>query len=225
MTFSITGICERTHMTGVAITTSSICVASRCPWVRAGIGAVATQNITDPSLGPLVLDYIQSGDTAEDALAKVITNREHIEYRQLTVVDIQGNTAHYTGTEILGTHAVVAGKHCVAAGNLLSTTQVPAAMAESFENHRDLHLAERLLRALQAGVDVGGEEGPTHSSGLKVAHQHPWPLVDLRIDWSDGEPVSELTTLWKAYEPQMADYTARAVDPLAAPSYGVPGDL
>ncbi|MBX2826335.1 MAG: DUF1028 domain-containing protein [Gammaproteobacteria bacterium] len=225
MTFSITGYCDRTKMTGVAITTSSICVASRCPWVRAGVGAVATQNITDPSLGPLILDYLQAGDTAAEAIEKVTRNREFIAYRQLTVVDIQGNTAQYTGDEILGTHAVVTGKHCVAAGNLLSSTSVPQAMADSFNNHADLHLAERLLTALAAGVSAGGEEGPTHSSGLKVAHQHPWPLVDLRIDWSEGEPVSELMQLWKTYEPQVADYTARAIDPTAAPSYGVPGDL
>jgi len=225
MTFSITGYCSRTHMTGVAITTSSICVASRCPWVRAGVGAVATQNVTDPSLGPLVLDYLQAGDNASDALNKVINGREYIAYRQLTVVDIQGNTAHFTGDEILGTNAVVSAKQCVAAGNLLSSTQVPEAMAQSFEDHADLHLAERLLRALAAGVSAGGEEGATHSSGLKVAHRYPWPLVDLRIDWSEGEPVAELMQLWKHYEPQVADYTARAVDPTAAPSYGVPGDL
>lgn len=225
MTFSIVGHCTRTNMVGVAITTSSICVASRCPWVRAGVGAVATQNVTDPSLGPLILDYIEQGFDAQDALDKVIAGREHIEYRQLTVVDTHGDLAHHTGTEILGINKVVEGASCVAAGNLLASTDVPRAMAEQFEAGADLHLAERLLLALKAGVDAGGEQGPTHSSGLKVADKNSWPLVDLRIDWTDGEPVDELINLWKTYEPEMDAYTTRAIDPSAAPSYGVPGDL
>ena len=225
MTFSIVGHCTCTNMTGVAITTSSIAVASRCPWVRAGIGAVATQNVTDPSLGPLILDFIEQGFDAQDALDKVTEGRENIDYRQLTVVDTHGDLAHFTGANILGTNKVVEGASCVAAGNLLSSAEVPRAMAEQFEAGAHLHLAERLLLALKAGVDAGGEEGPTHSSGLKVAHVNSWPLVDLRIDWTDGDPVNELMDLWKAYEPEMDAYTTRAIDPSAAPSYGVPGDL
>lgn len=225
MTFSITGHCARTNMTGVAITTSSICVASRCPWVRAGVGAVATQNVTDPSLGPKVLDLLAAGKSAQAAIDEIVNGREHINYRQLTAVDTSGGVAHFSGTEILGTNAVATGAHCVAAGNLLATTQVPQAMIDQFEAGADLHLAERLLLALKAGVDVGGEEGPTHSSGLKVAHENSWPLVDLRVDWTDGDPVDELIGIWKAYEPQMNDYTTRALNPSAAPSYGVPGDL
>ncbi|MFT5258817.1 MAG: putative Ntn-hydrolase superfamily protein [Saprospiraceae bacterium] len=224
MTFSIVGHCERTNMTGVAITTSSICVASRCPWVRAGVGAVATQNVTDPSLGPLILDFLEEGDSAARALERAIIGREHIAFRQLTVVDTRGGRAHHTGTEILGTNRVVEGEHCIAAGNLLSSLEVPQAMVDTFAAGIDLHLAERLILALKAGVDAGGEEGPTHSSGLKVAHQQSWPLVDLRVDWSEGEPVGELLDIWKAYEPQAADYTMRALNPSAAPSYGVPGD-
>jgi len=225
MTFSIVGRCSRTHMTGVAITTSSICVASRCPWVRAGVGAVATQNITDPSLGPLLLDYMQSGLNPTEAMQKVTNGREHIQYRQLTAVDVQGAVAHHTGSEILGTHAVHVGDDCVAAGNLLSDEAVPEAMAAQFRNGADLHLAERLLLALQAGVEAGGEEGPTHSAGIKVAHRQSWPLVDLRVDWTENEPVAELLDIWRVYEPQAEDYTTRALDPSQAPSYGVPGDL
>ncbi len=225
MTFSLVGHCARTNMTGVAITTSSICVASRCPWVRAGVGAVATQNVTDPSLGPLLLDYLQDGMTPQDALAKVTTGRANINYRQLTVVDTKGGAAHYTGTEILGTNSVVVGEHCVAAGNLLSTEAVPQAMVDQFAAGADLHLAERLMLALRAGVAAGGEEGPTHSAGLKVAHEQSWPLVDLRVDWSDGDPVEALYRIWRAYEEEMDAYTTRALNPGAAPSYGVPGDL
>ena len=107
----------------------------------------------------------------------------------------------------------------------MSSVKVVQAISRNFSVNENLHLAERLLVALQAGIDAGGEEGPVHSAGLKVAHQHQWPLVDLRVDWTDDDPIMELMSLWRAYEPQMMDYNSRAIDPAQAPNYGVPGDL
>ena len=225
MTFSISGFCQKTGMVGVAITTSSICVASRCPWVRAGVGAAVTQNITDPGLGNLMLDCLARGLSAQQSIDKVVKDRKFINYRQLTLLDSKGNSASFTGSETLGTNAVSQGGSCIAAGNLLSSAEVVQAMSDSFSNNANLHLAERLLVALQAGLNAGGEEGPVHSAGLKVAHQHPWPLVDLRVDWADDDPLPNLVNLWRAYEPQMMDYNSRAIDPSQAPSYGVLGDL
>ena len=225
MTFSISGFCQKTGMVGVAITTSSICVASRCPWVRAGVGAAVTQNITDPGLGNLMLDCLARGLSAQQSIDKVVKDRKFINYRQLTLLDSKGNSASFTGSETLGTNAVSKGGSCIAAGNLLSSAEVVQAMSDSFSNNANLHLAERLLVALQAGLNAGGEEGPVHSAGLKVAHQHPWPLVDLRVDWADDDPLPNLVNLWRAYEPQMMDYNSRAIDPSQAPSYGVLGDL
>ena len=224
MTFSIVGHCQRSGMFGVAITTSSICVGARCPHARAGVGAVATQNVTDPSLGPALLDALESGLDASSALNAVIAGRDHLDYRQLTLVDTSGRTASFTGDKILGTNAESAGDHCYAAGNLLSSTSVPTAMTTTFESRGELHLAERLLVALEAGLDAGGEEGDVHSAALLVADTMPFPLVDLRIDWHETAPIPALRELWQDYEPQMLDYLTRAVDPAAAPSYGVPGD-
>jgi len=224
VTFSITGRCEQTGMMGVAITTSSICVGSRCPHARAGVGAVASQNVTDPALATLVLDQLQAGRDAAAAIAHVTNDREHIQYRQLTAVDTTGNTAHFSGDQILGTHAVATAGGCVAAGNMLASEAVPQAMVESFEKNPNTHLAERLLGSLEAGVAAGGEEGPTHSAALIVADKMPFMLVDLRVDWDDEDPVAVLRTLWRDYEPQMLDYLNRAINPAIAPSYGVAGD-
>lgn len=224
MTFSIVGRCSGSGMLGVAITTSSICVASRCPWARAGLGALSTQNVTDPGVGPALFEHLAGGLTAPQALALAATERPHMAHRQITLVDAQGRTAHHTGAKALGRHAVAEGAACVAAGNLLTSTGVPAAMVESFAAGVGLHLAERLLRALEAGIVAGGEEGPVKSAGLLVVHEQVWPLVDLRVDWDDDAPVKRLRDLWAAYEPQMNDYLIRALDPDAAPSYGVPGD-
>lgn len=225
MTFSIVGRCQATGMFGVAITTSSICVGARCPHVRAGVGAVATQNVTDPTYGPRVLDLLAKGHDADDALARAIAGRPHLDYRQIIVVDKRGVTASYTGNRILGVHAVATGEDCVAAGNLLSSVEVPAAMADAFTSNAGRHVAERLLRALEAGLGAGGEQGPVHSSALLVAHRQPFALVDLRCDWDDDDPVSALRGLWTDYEPQMEAYVTRALDPPSAPTYGVAGDV
>jgi uncharacterized Ntn-hydrolase superfamily protein len=224
MTFSLIGRCAGTGMFGAAITTSSISVASRCPWARAGVGVVATQNITDPSIGPRALDLLAQGLPASDALARVLTTSKYPEYRQVTIVDRQGRTAHHSGNKTLGTNNVAEGTDCVAAGNLLSNTDVPIAMIRSFTAHPELHLAERLLRGLEAGVAAGGELGSVKSAGLLVVDRQIWPLVDLRVDWSEDGPVAALRDLWERFRPQMQDYVTRALDPRSAPAYGVPGD-
>ncbi len=224
MTFSITGHCARTGMAGVAITTSSICVGSRCPHARAGVGAVATQNVTDPTLATRVFERLEAGQTATEAVATVMDGRVNADYRQLAVVDMAGRTGHFTGAHILGTNRVVEGDHCIAAGNLLSTSEVPAAMVAGFEADPAAHLADRLLRGLEAGLAAGGEEGPVHSAALVVHHDQPFALVDLRCDWDEDDPVVVLRRLWTDYEPQMQPYLDRAVNPGVAPSYGVAGD-
>jgi uncharacterized Ntn-hydrolase superfamily protein len=224
MTFSVVGRCARTGMVGVAIATSSIAVGARCPHARALTGAVATQNITDPALGPLVLDHIAEGHDAESALARALAQRPHPSFRQLAVVDCEGRTAHYTGERILGRHAVASGPGVVAAGNLLAGEAVPRAMVASFAAGDEVHLAERLLVALEAGLAAGGEEGPVHSAALLVADTQPFALVDLRVDWDEKDPIGALRRLWSDYRPQMEAYLIRALDPERAPRYGVAGD-
>ncbi|MBA4326453.1 MAG: DUF1028 domain-containing protein [Rhodobacter sp.] len=222
MTFSIVARCARTGQVGLAISSSSPAVAARCAHVRAGAGAVASQNITDPTLGPLVLDQLEAGLSAAAALAAVTEGRPHIDYRQLLVVDRAGQTAIHSGRQVLGVWGEARATDCAAGGNLLAAEQVPMAMVKAFATARG-HLAERLLRALEAGLMAGGEAGPVHSAGLKVADRLSWPLVDLRIDWAE-DPIGMLRQSWEIYAPQMAAYVQRAEDPTQAPSYGVPGD-
>jgi uncharacterized Ntn-hydrolase superfamily protein len=224
MTISIAGRCARTGMVGVAIASSSPCVAARCAFVRAGVGAALSQNVTDPRLGPRALELMQTGLMARLALNRLAGEAGmNAAYRQLVLVDAQGRTAVHTGAKALGTSAAARGENCAAAGNLLANPDVPAAMVETFAAEPDLHLAERLLLALEEGLVAGGEAGPVKSAGLLAADKQPWPLVDLRVDW-DEAPVARLADLWAIYKPQMNDYVTRALDPAAAPSFGVPGD-
>ncbi|MDP3197083.1 DUF1028 domain-containing protein [Tabrizicola sp.] len=222
MTFSIVARCARSGQFGMAISSSSPAVAARCAHVRAGVGAVASQNITDPALGPLVLDQLEAGLPATEALAAVTADRSHIDYRQLLVVDREGRTAIHSGRQVLGVWGEARATDCVAGGNLLAADLVPMAMVKAFTLAKG-HLGERLMRALEAGLAAGGEAGPVFSAGLKVADTLSWPLVDLRIDWSP-DPIGLLRVAWDVYAPQMAAYVQRAEDPTQAPSYGVPGN-
>jgi len=223
MTISIAARCERTGAFGVAISSSSPAVGSRCPNVRAGVGAVSSQNVTDPSLGPALLDALQSGLGAHEALAKVSSVATHPEFRQLTVVDNTGESAVYSGAKSLGINAEVTAKNVAAAGNMLANSDVIQAMVNSFSATSDNELADRLIQALEAGVKAGGEAGPVHSAVVVVATEVSWPTTNLRIDW-DENPISKLRDLYRVWAPQSQDYLTRALNPNSAPSYGVPGD-
>lgn len=222
MTFSVVARCAETGQLGIAISSSSIAVGARCPWLRAGVGAVASQNITLPSLGPQVLDLLEQGMAPSEALATLVA-QDHSQYRQVTVIDSQGRTAHFSGAQTLGIHTAVSGEQCVAAGNMLANPGVIEAMVHAFEQASG-HLADRLLAAMQAGVAGGGEAGPVHSAALVVVDALPWPIVNLRVDWADEDPIGALDRLWQAYRPQLQDYIDRALNPQIAPGYAVPGD-
>lgn len=223
MTLSIAGRCTDTGQLGIAISSSSIAVGARCPWIRSGVGAVSSQNITLPALGPLTLDQLEQGCLPEEALKQALATDAYGPFRQLIAIDHQGRTAHFSGSRTLGVHAAIAGEQCVAAGNMLASPSVIEAMIEAFESAPG-HLADRLIAAMQAGLDAGGEAGPLHSSALIVADDLVWPIVNLRVDWADEDPIGKLGALWQAYQPQMNDYIDRALDPANAPGYGVPGD-
>ena len=107
---------------------------------------------------------------------------------------------------------------------MLANPNVPKAMLANFAASTGKHFGERLILAMRAGLDAGGEAGPIHSIGLKIAGNVPWPIADLRVDWHDSDPVGELAKVWAIYAPQLDDYVTRALDPTKAPSFGVPGD-
>ncbi len=224
MTFSIVARCEETGQFGVAISSSSPAVAARCAWAQAGIGAVATQNVTNPALGPKMLDELVKGANAADAVAAARQSDGFPDYRQLLAIDAHGNTAIHSGPKALGIWTSATGHQCVAAGNLLANDGVPQAMVKKFEATPG-SLGDRLVAALKAAVEAGGEAGPVHSAGLLIVDKQSWPYAELRIDWLEEDcPIAAVAQAWAVYKPQAADYVTRALNPLAAPSYGVPGD-
>lgn len=223
MTFSLVARCADTGMFGIAISSSSPAVAARCAYARAGVGAVATQNVTDPRLGPMVLDAMAGGAPASEAVARARRDGHHMAYRQLLAVDAQGGTAIHSGPNSLGIWSQAAGRDVASGGNLLAHDDVPAAIVAAFEAAEG-HLGDRLIMALRAGLAAGGEAGPVHSAGMMLVDKVSWPVADLRCDWTTDCPIEAVSAAWQVYRPQLDAYVQRALDPGAAPSYGVPGD-
>lgn len=122
MTYSIGAKCSRTGMFGAAVTTSSIAVGSRCAFARSGVGAVLTQHRTDPRVGPRGLDLLAQGLSAKAVIEQLTHNASGIGWRQLAVVDKDGNTACYHGERITSVHSAHAGVGCVAVGNIIRTS-------------------------------------------------------------------------------------------------------
>lgn len=223
MTFSLVARCAETGMFGVAVSSSSPAVAARCAYTRAGVGAVASQNVTDPTLGPFALDLMQGGMSAPEAISGIRDQAQFLEYRQVLAIDAQGGTAIHSGGKVLGTWAEATGRNVIAAGNLLANKGIAQAIVEGFETATG-HLGDRLVAAMRAGLAAGGEEGPVHSAGMQIADKTVWPYADLRCDWTKECPIEAIATAWQVYKPQADDYIQRALDPTKAPSYGVPGD-
>ena len=223
MTFSLVARCKETGMLGTAVTSSSPAVAARCSYTRSNVGAVSTQNVTDPSLGKKSLDFLETGLTSTQVVEKIKSTNKHLEYRQVLIIDSKGNTAIHSGNNSLGIWSEAIGDNVISAGNLLANKEVTKVIISAFEQNKG-HLADRMLAGLKAGLDAGGEEGPIHSAGIKISHQVSWPIIDLRCDWTEDCPITKLFEMWKIYKPQVNDYLQRAIDPTDAPSYGVPGD-
>lgn len=223
MTFSLVARCAETGMFGVAISSSSPAVAARCSYARAGVGAVASQNITDPSLGPLTLDLMQGGMAADEAIAEIRKRGEFVDYRQVLAVDASGTTAIHSGPNSLGIWTQAQGMNVASGGNLLANEGIPQAIVNGFMSSSG-HLGDRLIAAMRTGLAAGGEAGPVHSAGMMLVDQVAWPVADLRCDWTEDCPIENIATAWDVYKPQLDAYVQRALDPREAPSYGVPGD-
>jgi hypothetical protein len=138
------------------------------------------------------LEWLAEEYGASEVLARLLASGAHTEWRQLAVLDSRGQGKTFTGACGLGITATALGIDCVAAGNLLANEGVPQAMTRAFETSASRPLAERLLLALETGIQGGGERGPVHSAGLQVSEKPlDWPAIDLRVDWSDA-PVADL---------------------------------
>jgi len=211
MTFAIAARCAETGRFGVAISTRALGVTARCPFIAPGVGVVVTMARTDPRLGPLGVNLLKLGYSAKRTLDEIAASDPNIERRQLCVIDRDGNAVARTGGKNTVWSGAVVEKNLVSMGNNLKSERTAGDMAKAWRAGAKLPFAERLLSALEAGRDAGGQNGGQNSSGLVIYDREIYPYYDLRVDAHD-EPVGELRRVFELYSP-LADYY-----------YGRPGD-
>jgi uncharacterized Ntn-hydrolase superfamily protein len=195
-TFSITARCERTGQFGVAVSTKVAAVGMLCPFARAGTGAVATQSFVNPYLGIWGLDLLEEGKDAEEVKSTLLDRDPDPAKRQFAIVDRWGNAAAHTGEESDAWRGHLVGENFAVAGNMLVGEETLQAMAASFESTHGEPLVERLLLALQAGQDAGGDKRGRQSAAVKVVDREDYPYLDLRVD-DHPDPVPELRRVYE----------------------------
>ncbi len=199
MTFSIAARCARTGMLGVATSSKALGAGAGVPYVKAGVGAVASQSFVNPYLGIDGLELLEQGLPAERALERLVEEDPGRDVRQLAIVDGEGRVAAYTGEKCIAWAGHLFGGGYVCLGNILVGEQVVKAMALAFEQSADRELAERLLLALEAGQEAGGDRRGRQSAGLHVVHTEAYPCCDLRVD-DHPDPVPELRRLFEVHK-------------------------
>jgi len=203
MTYSIVALSPDSKMLGAAVASGSIAVGSRVPWVRVGIGAVATQAYTNPALGPIILELIEKGYDAERALKEALKKDSNPEKRQVAVIDYKGRKAFHCGASIPREYGAYVGKNCVCVGNLIVNPNIPQIMCEAFERKCNEDFTYALLLALVTAHRIGGDKRGDRSAAIIVAgetiHGKIYDrIVDLRVDFSLN-PVYELVELYRSY--------------------------
>jgi uncharacterized Ntn-hydrolase superfamily protein len=198
LTFSIVARCPKTLALGVAVSTAVTAVGSVVPHVKVNVGAIATQAQTNTVYGTDGLLLLEKGEVPQKVLKKLLATDKDREKRQVIVIDAKGRTAAFTGNETENWKGHVIGEDCVVAGNMLTGTNVIRAMHDSFVEQKGT-LALRLLKALEAGQNVGGDKRGRLSAALLVADSR-WigssrPLLDLRVD-AHTNPVAELRRVY-----------------------------
>jgi uncharacterized Ntn-hydrolase superfamily protein len=199
VTFSIAARCPRTGMLGVATSSKALAAGGMVPYCRTAIGAIASQSFVNPYLGLDGLELLAHGLPAERAIERLIEGDPGRDLRQLAIVDGEGRTAAYTGDRCIPWAGHVFGAGYVCLGNILEGEDVVKAMARSFETTLVEELPERLILALEAGQDAGGDRRGRQSAGITVVAEEAYPLCDLRVD-DHPDPVPELRRVFEVYK-------------------------
>lgn len=225
MTYTVVARCPRTGQVGIGIATYSICVGLYCNGLRANTGATMTQAFVNQGNNSLALRLLAQGFTSARVLEELQANDPDAEYRQIAVLDRDGRAAAYSGPKTRGYSGHRIGEGYVAMGNVLAGQHVVDAIAAGFEAAPDETLERRLLRAIEAGRDAGGQTGndghlAERSAALVVYGDHDHAELDLRVDLHEAA-VDELRRAFEEYEPYRAYYRDRGRNPRDA----VPQDV
>lgn len=227
MTWSIVAHDPATGAFAVAVATRALAVGASCPFVRAGVGAVSTQSMTNRYLGPAVLSAIASGLTPAAAITRALARDEGRHVRQIHAIDAKGRTAAWTGKNCVDwcgdlggdlggdLSGSVSGISAHFAGNMLLSADVLTATREAFATHAATVLPERLLAAMDAGDAAGGDRRGHQSAALVMTTTEDFPDLDLRVD-DHATPLVELRRLlglWTATWPMRRTWMPTKANP------------
>ncbi|WP_223592183.1 DUF1028 domain-containing protein [Neobacillus bataviensis] len=200
MTFSIVGYDPIEKEWGIAVQSKFLGVGAVVPWARAGAGAVATQSYANTSYGPKALELMEQGKSAEEALQTLLAEDTEREMRQVGLIDAKGNAATFTGKECYHWAGGMTGPHFAAQGNILVDGNTIEAMAHVFTVTKGT-LGERLLAALDAGQEAGGDSRGKQSAALYVVKENGGyggfndRYIELRVD-DHQDPIKELIRIY-----------------------------
>jgi len=212
LTFTVLGTCKRTGKSGFCQATSTPAVGWRCTDVVPGRGVLTVQAHGDYRQLQLAKKLFASGHPPEKVLKSLSEDDRFFDFRQIAVLDVHGNVATHTGGRARPWAGEAAGPEFVATGNVLVGEKVVQAMADTFRSTGKDDLEERLLRAVEAGRDAGGQEEGQTSCALVVYERHDFPIVNLRVDVS-LEPVGEMRRIFDWFRPLIPYYIERTLDP------------
>lgn len=219
MTFCVVARDPQAGLYGIALATSPLAVASRCPFIRVGVGAVSTQAYTDPRLGPLALDFLEKGMTPQEVLAELAKHDPKYAWRQVGIVDKLGRAAVHTGAKCeLGFTGAITGENYLVMGNYLLNADVVPAMDRAWKASAGQGLEDRLIATAVAARDAGGDMAGHRSSGILVHDADGYPRTDLRIDYAPRRPglpdaVDQLKAMVAVWKPMIPYFKARPKTP------------
>ena len=194
MTWSIIARDTRSGEIAIGVATKFFAVGSRVPFLRAGVGALATQALVNPLYGRRGLTLLEAGVPAEDVVRLLTVADAGRGTRQLHVMDMQGRFAAHTGADCVDWAGSELGKDCSCAGNMLAGPRVVIETVKAFETSAHLPMARRIIAALKAGEAAGGDKRGKQSAALVIASTEEYSDLDLRVD-DHADPLAELERL------------------------------
>lgn len=212
MTYTVVARCPDTARLGVVIATRAPVVCARCPIVVPGFGAASVQMIASPPLTQLCGRLLGLGYSAQKVVDELKASDPHISQRQIGVVDVAGNAAALSAPSEHGYAGHVIGEQFVAMGNGVLSESVVTGMSDVMESRSDLAFADRLMAAIEAGTEAGGQKEGQFSGGILVYDKDLFAEIDLRVDYSVGA-VEELRKLYDFWKPLVPYFTERANNP------------
>ena len=194
MTYSIVARDPATGMLGVAVASRFFAVGAVCPYIRGGKGAVSTQAFVNPMWGIEGAARLAAGESAEAVIADLAARDEGEAQRQAHMIDAAGRSAAHTGAACIDWCGHLIGEGVSVAGNMLAGPEVIADTLTAYEDGMDLPFAERLLKAMRAGEDAGGDKRGRQSACLVIHRDQDYPWLDIRAD-DHADPLTELDRL------------------------------